>query len=386
MNAENNGTITTEADVLVIGGGTAGTVAAIQAARAGVRTVLVERGGQLGGTATSGGVAFPGLFHAWGRQVIAGIGWELVTETVAMDGGRLPDSAVPTPQHWKHQVHVNQFLYALLAEDKCLKAGATIAYYEFPLALEQTTDGWLVECVGPGTRRHIVARQLIDCTGGADVVGMLGWPRLREPDTQPGSMLYKCDDAYRPGSEQLQAVYVHGADSSTSITRTQANIAGRRAILEEIGDKRLTHMQPEAAFRESYRIEGETVVAHEDYVSGRLYEDAVCYAFYPVDLHTRDGVAPRPLAEGVVPTVPLRALIPKDSNNLMAAGRCVSSDRLANSGLRVQASCMAMGQAAGATAALAAQKNTSPMGVPLRDIRRLLREHGAIVPGTQAPG
>jgi len=85
----------TEADVLVVGGGTAGTIAAIQAARAGARTVLVERSGQLGGTMTTGGVSFPGLFHAWGKQIIAGIGWELVSESVALDGGKLPDFATP---------------------------------------------------------------------------------------------------------------------------------------------------------------------------------------------------------------------------------------------------------------------------------------------------
>ena len=68
--------INQEADVLVVGGGTAGTIAAIQAARAGARVLLVERGAQLGGTMTTGGVAFPGLFDAWGKQIIAGIGWE----------------------------------------------------------------------------------------------------------------------------------------------------------------------------------------------------------------------------------------------------------------------------------------------------------------------
>ena len=63
-----------QVDVLVVGGGTAGAIAAIQAARAGAATMLVEMGGQLGGTITTGEVAYPGLFHAWGRQVIAGIG------------------------------------------------------------------------------------------------------------------------------------------------------------------------------------------------------------------------------------------------------------------------------------------------------------------------
>jgi hypothetical protein len=139
-------------------------------------------------------------------------------------------------------------------------------------------------------------------------------------------------------------------------------------------------MQPETAHRESYRIQGNTVISVDDYTSGRVFKDAVCYAFYPVDLHTRGGVKPQPLASGKVPTIPLSALVPKGSRNILVAGRCVSSDRLANSGLRVQASCMAMGQAAGAAAALAAKMNTTPLEIPLKDIREMLLKHGAIVP------
>lgn len=378
-----------EADVVVVGGGTAGTIAAIQAARAGAKTVLIERGSMLGGTATAGGVAFPGLFHAWGKQVISGIGWELVKQAVATDGGKLPDFTKPTPRHWQQQVLINPFLYAILAEEACMKAGVAIRYYEFPTAVEKTDDGWVVESAGPGTKHRIACKQLIDCTGGADIVGLLKLERLREEETQPGSMLFKLGgDAFHAGRERLQAVYVHGADSSNSATRTQATLAGRQALLNQLRKKlksagqppRLVHMQPEPAFRESYRIRGETVITHDDYVTGRLFKDAVCYAFYPVDLHTRNGVKPKPLAKGVVPTVPLRALVPKASHNLLAAGRSVSSDRLANSGLRVQASCMAMGQAAGATAALAASGKTTPLEVPLPEISRVLREHGAIVP------
>ena len=65
-------------DIVVIGGGTAGVVAAIQAGRAGASTLLVEKSGVLGGTTVLNAVNFPGLFHAWGQQIIAGIGWELV--------------------------------------------------------------------------------------------------------------------------------------------------------------------------------------------------------------------------------------------------------------------------------------------------------------------
>jgi hypothetical protein len=91
-------------------------------------------------------------------------------------------------------------------------------------------------------------------------------------------------------------------------------------------------------------------------------------------------VHPAHLKEGVVPTVPLRALIPAGSRNLLVAGRCLSCDRLANSGLRVQAVCMATGQAAGAAAALSARRGCSPAAVPIDELKALLRSQGAIVP------
>ena len=82
-------------DILVIGGGTAGVIAAILAGREGCETILVENGSQLGGTTTTGGVTFPGIFHAWGKQIIKGIGWELVSDCVTMNGDKFPDFSIP---------------------------------------------------------------------------------------------------------------------------------------------------------------------------------------------------------------------------------------------------------------------------------------------------
>lgn len=375
--------ITDEVDVLVVGGGTAGTIAAIQAGRAGASVLLIERNSQLGGTMTTGGVAFPGLFDAWGKQVIAGIGWELVKECVELDQGPLPNFAKVPQRHWENQVYINQFLYALLAEEKCAAAGVRIAYYEFPQTVTAVDGAWQVECVGFGTQRRVRCKQIIDCSGGAEVVGLLGLPRLREDERQPGSFLFMLGQAHEPGRNQIHRLYVHGADSTNSRTATEANLTGRKSILEKVRKegKRLMHLQPETGFRESFRIQGETVVTVQDYTSGRVFDDAIGYAFYPVDLHTKVGVKPQPLKPGTVPTIPLRALVPKGSRNLLVAGRCISSDRLANSGLRVQASCMAMGQAAGVAASLAAKTQRSPLDVPLAEIRDLLRTHGAIIPG-----
>jgi hypothetical protein len=374
--------LTNDVDVLVVGGGTAGHVAAIQAGRAGAKTLIVERNSQLGGTTTTGGVAFPGLFDAWGKQVIAGIGWELVKESVELDGGKFPNFAKVPQRHWQNQVYTNQFLYAILAEEKCAQAGVEIAFYEFPQSVSKTANGWQVDCVGFGTKRRVQCKQIIDCTGGAEVVGMLGFPRLREEEQQPGSYLFMLGKEHEPGRNQIHRLYVHGADSTNSRTATEANLTGRKSILARVRKekKRLMHLQPETGFRETYRIQGETLITVNDYTSGRVFDDAISYAFYPVDLHTKTGVRPKPLKPGKVPTIPLSALIPKGSRNIIVAGRCVSSDRLANSGLRVQASCMGMGQAAGVAATLAAKSGTSPLDVPLTEIHGLLREHGQIVP------
>ncbi|NLY02222.1 MAG: FAD-dependent oxidoreductase [Rhodopirellula sp.] len=416
----------TTVDVLVIGGGTAGTVAAIQAGRAGARTMLVEMGSQLGGTTTTGGVALPGLFHAWEKQVIAGIGWELVEKAVELDSGTMPDFSTPPERHSRHQVPLNGQLYAALAEEACLEAGVALAYYELPLSAKEAPTGWLVETAGKGVRRRIACRQLIDCTGGADIVGMIGLARLREEEIQPGTLIFafgnydknrldaeRIDQRYRQALAAgtlhegdychagghfvnflrgggTNAQHIFGADSSTSATHTQANLAGRASVLRLLRfirslpgceAARLLKMQTETAVRETYRIAGEAQITVDDYTSGRLFDDAVGHSFYPIDLHDRHGVQPAPLRRGVVPTIPLRALAPKGSRNLLVAGRSVSSDRLANSALRVQASCMAMGQAAGAAAALAIQHNTTPLAVPIDEVKTILRRHKAIVPG-----
>lgn len=421
---DKSGAKTIQADVLVVGGGSAGHVAAIQAARAGVSTIVVERNSQLGGTTTTGGVSFPGLYHAWGKQVIAGIGWELVEEAVALDGGKMPDFNKIPERHSKHQVWLNGQLYALLAEDACLEAGVSLAYYQFVQALRPVAEGWLVDVVGQGVQYTIACKQIIDCSGGAEVVGMAGFERVRSEVRQPGTLMFRIGgiDRKKLNKQQVQVEYkkaiadgrlvkgdcsngnmygfiiggggnnnhIFGADSATAGTQTQANLAGRKSLMRLLKfirtlpggeNAKIEKMMQETAVRETSRIVGETILTVKDYKDGRMFEDAVTYSFYPIDVHDEHGVKPEPLAPGTFPTIPLQALIPKKSRNIMVAGRCLSSDRLANSAARVQASCMGMGQAAGVTAALAAKKGISPLEVPLPEIHNLLREHGAIIPG-----
>ena len=75
---------TIQTDVVVVGGGTAGVFAAIAAARCGAKTVLIEKNSTLGGTMTVANVNFPGLFFAWGRQIVDGPCWEAILRTASV--------------------------------------------------------------------------------------------------------------------------------------------------------------------------------------------------------------------------------------------------------------------------------------------------------------
>ena len=410
-------------DVLVVGGGTAGTIAAIQAARAGSKTLLVEYGSQLGGTTTTGGVSFPGIFHAWGRQVIGGIGWELVEECVAMNDDKLPNFSIPHGRHHpKHQVYINGPLYTLLAEDKCIEAGVELRFYETPFKIDFKKDKWIVETMGKGTHTEITCNQMIDCTGNALVTSMAGFNVLREVETQPGTLLFTLEgyDMSMLDMDHLENLYseelkkgemvreefrsirgvlnsngytfsghVFGADSTTSETHSITNINGRKALFKMLRflrtlpgceNTRVVKVQTETGVRETYRIDGLYKITQSDYVSGKVFKDAISYSYYPIDIHDESGVHPEYLSENVVATIPFRALVPRGSKNLVVAGRCISSDRGANSALRVQASCMGMGQAAAVAAVLASRSGKTPAEVPMEDIRQLLEKHGAIVP------
>lgn len=193
----------------------------------------------------------------------------------------------------------------------------------------------------------------------------------------------------RPKIIRSDILVVAGADSTTSESNTITNIMGRTSLLNTLRflqelpgcEKiKLISMQPETGVRETYRIEGEYQISSEDYITGRIFEDSVSYSFYPIDVHDKNGVEPKQLKEGILPTVPLRSLIPKASKNILVAGRCISSDRLANSALRVQASCMGMGQVAASAAVLAIKYHTTPLQVPIEKLKAFLKENGAIVP------
>jgi hypothetical protein len=133
--------------------------------------------------------------------------------------------------------------------------------------------------------------------------------------------------------------------------------------------------------RETRRILGEYQLTGDDVLNARKFEDSIARSSYPIDIHDPSGKGTllRRLPEGEYYDIPLRTLIPKETDNLLVAGRCISATHEANSSLRTMPTSMATGQAAGVCAALAARGGRPPRRTPASDVQAELRRQGAIL-------
>ena len=435
-------TVREAADILIIGGGTAGHIAAIQAGRAlqvkpgaalpsadyAPRVMLIEAGTMLGGTMTEGGVFMPNHFHTRSQPVVQGIPWELYEKSRRIEG--IPPKPaykrrpVDTPGYYSH---INVPIYATIAEQAALEAGVSLHYSEFVGEVAAVESGWEVVSYARGIKRITTAKEVIDASGDADGARAAGLAVEKAPTRQPGTLQYRIEDidlqqVWKGEVQQLYAealaagrlkpgdwayfdtypflwylqmgghnsTHIYGCDTSDGDGQTDANIRGRAAMLrmyqfvkaEIPGAERavLKTMYARALSREGYRVKGECRISYEEFMQGRTYSDQICNAFNYIDLHNEETGCEEEFhgSDEIIPKIPYRALIPQGIDRFLIAGRIISSERRALAGLRAQCTCMAMGQATGAAAALAVQRGVPSREVPAEDIVALTVEHGAV--------
>lgn len=377
-------------DVIVCGAGSAGFCAAVAAARMGARTALVERYNGPGGILTVLGSnsidQFNDPFRSERKMVIGGIGWELVLRLHKDGFARIPDMDAPYERHDQYGVKVDPVAAAKVMDDMLLESGVDLYYGQSVVDAER--ENGRIESILISTRtglKRMKAKVFIDCTGDGELAAFAGATFTAGDGNgtfQPGTLRYypvMGDDCSDNGDNRNHIPL----DVTDSDSVARAEIASRRLLYAEMRQgKKILGAAPAVAPREGRRIAGLTELKSEDYCAGRVFEDSVCYSFWFVDIH-REGQAAyiRYITHGNTPTIRLSNLVSKDLTNLMMAGRCVSSDRETNSALRVKASCMAMGQAAGTAAAMAALEDMDPKDVKVERLLKVLDRNGAIIPG-----
>lgn len=420
-------------DVVVCGAGPAGVIAAIAAAREGASVALVERFGFLGGMATAGLVMPLSVFTYQNKRVIGGIPWEFLERLEAMGGGYIEKPL--------GNVAFDPELYKLCMQRMVLEAGVTLYMNSYLTGTVVGKDG-KVECVvieNKNGAEALEAKVFIDCTGDADLAAMAGvemQPMNGEP-LQPLSTYFILAgvDTSSPliaeamhhnkqgvnchclpireylleHAEELNipefggpwfCTTLHEGCVAVNMTRTAADACDNRDYtaaecrlredvyrmadvlrnnFAEFKNCYVASVATQAGIRETRRIKGVHTMTAEEYMSGYRYEDSISRGAHPIDIHATKGSSQVTHFLEQAAYVPYRALIAQNYPNLLVAGRCLSADRKAFASMRVQASCMGTGQAAGVAAAMAAKCGCDVQNVDVEALVAKLKQIGAVL-------
>lgn len=381
-------------DVLVCGGGSAGFTAAVSAARMGMNTALVEKYYTPGGILTVLGNnsidRFNNPFRENKKMIITGIGWEFVMRLYRDGFARVPDMNAKYFNHAQYSVKVNPVAAAKVMDDMLLESGVKLFYGQPVVSVN--SDNGVIKNIAIYTKsglKNLSAKVYIDCTGDGDL-GYFAGAKTADGDGkgnfQPGTLRYypavsETDDRILNYGDNKNHVSMNVTDSDSL---TLSEIKSREMIYNDMKDngQKIMAVAPGVAPREGRRIAGISEIKSKDYCDGVIFEDSVCYSHWFIDVHRDNEPAYiKYIKSEKTPTIRLSSMISKDFSNLMMAGRCISSDRETNSALRVKASCMAMGQAAGVAAAVSVKQNKRPQDADTDEVKAALADQGAIVPG-----
>ncbi len=424
-----------DVDVLVCGGGMAGTVAAIAAARAGARTLLVERWGFLGGSATAAAV---GQFVGWeteaGRQVVRGIAEEIVSHLVDCGGSPGHAHFTMSTGHRMDRVEYDPETLKRVLDALVTEAGARLLFHAAVMSVQRT--GGIVESVTlltKGGNLTVHPRVVIDASGDLDLMARAGarfQPLDPAESLQPATMMFRfgpieferfdaipSDELAKTARKgvaegRLARAALHcsrvpgtnegwfnisrvAVDATDPFALSAGEIEGRRqafAAAEFLqrsvagcGSGRLTALAPQLGIRESRRILGLRTLEAADLRAGRRFPDAIATGAYPIDMHPAigSGLSFETLGADADYDIPYFCLVPVGLENALVAGRGLSASHAAHAAIRVMPTVMAIGQAAGSAAAKMAAGNASAAGLDVDDLRAFLRRAGASLRETE---
>jgi hypothetical protein len=441
-------------DVLVVGGGNAGCAAAIAAARHGARTMLVERYGFLGGTATAAMVGPWMTFHSGTERIVGGLAQEMVERLMRKGAspGHVHDSSdyVATITPFDPEVHkallfemmreagVALLLHAYFLEAKVENdtvIGATFATvgglraYQGTVVIDATADALVAASAGVPTqqgdeRGHVQPATLIFRLSHVDLAELARYAR-EHPDEVRSSLpvtertpeamtavagLYSLwqrarDDGFVDVPRELVSFFAspYPDEVTVNMTRvvdidptdpddlTRAEVESRLQAMQLLnffqqyvpgfGKARIAATGTQVGIRESRRIVGRYTLTRDDVLHAQKFDDAVARSAYPIDLHnpSGSGTTTERLPAGESYEIPFRTLVPVNREQLLVAGRCISTTHEALASTRLTPTVMTLGQAAGTAAALACATGARVGDIDVGTLRMQLVADGVLL-------
>lgn len=406
-------------EVVVVGGGVAGTMAAISAARLGCRTALVQDRSVLGGNASSEiGVGLAGADSSgtalirYGREtgLVAEYALEML-HRAATPAGIGPLRSVVLWEMVCREPNLQLFLNTALREAEVDATGAvrSIRAYQVSTEQEHRFDGrFFIDCTGHGTLGALSGAEFRQGREGRDEFGESLSPPVPDKGVMGATVCWRARNLHRPvpfvppswaavfSRDEDLPFREHGASCFEGKEETAGfwwleygglcdPIRDAEAIHHELlritygiwnhiknggdhgaADWELIWVSPLAAPRESRRLMGDVIVTENDVRRRTLYPDRVAYAGWGIDIHVPGGIYAKepPMVPGQLLrdmwSLPLRALYSRNVPNLLMAGRDISVTHVALGSARVVATCGLMGQAAGTAAAMCCHGDVTP--------------------------
>ena len=381
-----------ETDVVVVGGGPAGFAAAVAAARAGSRVALVERYGSLGGLFTNGMVL---IMLATSRKEEGG-SWTLVTRGVCEDfmkrAGKFGKTFSSQPENtcprkmWLPTVDPE--CAKVLMDEMVAESKVEMFFHSWGVDVIQDGDRVLgVVFESKEGRQAILAKQVVDCTGDADMLFKAGgdykqvttaittvfrWGNMDtiDPSKSPKARFPRHGNEGNPDSCWGGGLMIKGNGLSVR-DLSRVEVAQRRANWKQVMEMRATpgwekvyttNSASQIGARQSRLIDAEYIIGRKEISDGLKFDDVVGWC-------GQDG------PHEAFP-VCYRQILPKRVENLLCAGRCLGKGDTIDT-FRLISPCFVTGQAAGAAAALAAQKGITPRKLAYSDLRAELVRQGA---------
>ena len=394
-----------EYDVIIVGGGVAGLTAAIACGRNNVKTLLIERFGYLGGTATASLMnninGFRNQVKPDGLQTVKGIPQEIILELNKIDG--LGKSPYPQKQY---STIKGDLCYSYCIDPEKLKyvtlklvheAGVEIlfhTYFSDTIMEGNVLKGIIVE--NKSGRLALYSKVVIDASGDGDVAARAGapfWQAKPKDIALKDGLMYKIAGLSKTKSSFFQCRYgdsavlwgpthVWGQNDARLISKAEIKTRLRvyrhfnryLRLNPELKEKGLyiAETPPMLGIRQTRFIEGEYKLTAEDAIKGRRFEDVIAISSAPI-IHYYGY---RRYLEHEGYDIPYRCLVPKKIGNLLIAGRCISSEQEPYESHRSMAPIMAIGQAAGTAAALCALKNINPRELNINLLQKTLIAQG----------